>query len=94
MSSHTTVSNASQHIGNGINSAHTNSSSFLPTRLDHAGNFAFIRQLAETNPAQTKAAHISPGTTALATAMMYPYRKLPTLFSHDHRFFGHYYFTS
>jgi hypothetical protein len=67
---------------------------YLPARLDHAGNFTFIRQLAETNPAQTKAAHISPRAATLATAVVDSYRKLPTLFSHNHRFFGHYYITS
>jgi hypothetical protein len=30
MASHATISDASQHIGNGINSAHINSFSLLP----------------------------------------------------------------
>jgi hypothetical protein len=67
---------------------------YLPTRLNHTGDLTLIRQLAETNPAQTEAAHVSPGATALAAAMADSYHKLPTLFSHNHGFFSHYYFTS
>src|SRR5256885_15479734 len=86
---HTGVAHPGEHIGDGINNAH--SCPLLPAGFAHAGNLPAQRQLTEADAAQLELAERAAAAAATLAAVVTPHLELrafldplqPRLLRHD-----------